>query len=390
MRQLEEWETAMNRSRSLVGFLRVGFIIAAITVLALSACRTEQSTVAPIDVPTNATDTDRDGTIEGEFTRGLAWDVESSKSAENSPSMPSIAAGSTIDFETPPLVASSQVIDPYVDAATGVIFTAEPLSITGQVGLVRNNATSACADPPSNDQKLGTGPAGSGLIGLSAFPVRATFPAPLPAGATVSVEFQALVNTPIRIRLFDSAGNMVGIVNDAIVNPIGTCGFPGNPRGRKVVTATATGPVAYAIMEQLGISVFVIDDFTFTPSTVVEIDIKPDSEVNSINPRSQGVIPVAILGSDFFDVNNVDQSTLVFGPNGASIAHSSAHLADVNDDDLTDLLAHFRTQETGIAAGDMEACLSGETLDGTAFEACDGISTVPPGTSGGDFSDSPQ
>ncbi|UCE01276.1 MAG: hypothetical protein JSW67_08190 [Candidatus Latescibacterota bacterium] len=308
-------------------------------------------------------------------------------SAESSPSIPNIAAGSTIDFETPPLTSSSQVIDPYVDAATGVIFTAEPLSIAGEVGLVRNNATSACADPPSNDQKLGAAPAGSGGIGFSNFPIRATFPASLPVGATVSVEFQALVNTPIRIRLFDSAGNMVGIVNDVIVNPMGTCGFPGNPRGRKVVTATATGPLAYAIMDQLSISVFVIDDFTFTPSSVAEIDIKPDSEVNSINPRSQGVIPVAILGSGLFDVNDVDQSTLAFGPDGASIAHRSAHFADVNDDGLTDLLAHFPTQETGIAAGDTEACLSGETLDGTAFEACDGISTVPPGTSGGDFSD---
>jgi hypothetical protein len=81
---------------------------------------------------------------------------------------------------------------------------------------------------------------------------------------------------------------------------------------------------------------------------LVDLDIKPNSDTNPINPRSNGVIPVAILGSETFDVAGVDLETVRFGPGGAGPAHSHpGHVQDVNLDGFTDLLTHFRTQDTG-------------------------------------------
>jgi len=113
-----------------------------------------------------------------------------------------------------------------------------------------------------------------------------------------------------------------------------------------------------------------------TPPAVlpVTIDIKPGSDPNSINPRSKGVIPVAILTTETFDASTVDPTTVQFGPNGAAPVHAA--LEDVDGDTDLDLILHFRTQETGIACGDTEAVLTGETTGGQAIQGSDSVNTV--------------
>lgn len=170
-----------------------------------------------------------------------------------------------VDFETPSLGKdSSQIISPYIDEATGVTFTAEAFangSVDEVIGLVKNRATSACVDQPDN-QKLGTGRSiFPKSIGLSDFPIRATFPQPL-ARVTISVEFQTLAGQPVRLRLFNTSGIEVASVTELALPADGTCGFPGAPRARKTVSATSTQAVAYAEMDVVNVNVvFVIDNF---------------------------------------------------------------------------------------------------------------------------------
>jgi hypothetical protein len=109
---------------------------------------------------------------------------------------------------------------------------------------------------------------------------------------------------------------------------------------------------------------------------IVDIDIKPWSDPNSINLKSRGVIPVAILTTDDFDATTVDPLSVEFGPNSAVEADGMGHIEDVDGDGDLDLVLHFNNQETGIACGDIEAVLTGETFDGQEIEGFDSVNIV--------------
>jgi hypothetical protein len=176
-----------------------------------------------------------------------------------------------IDFETPAIsTPPREISDPYTDATTGVIFTAEPSGFGDEVIVLAQNqagGTSACADPTSTNQKLATWRSSlfAGGGGGSDFPIRATFPSPL-SGATVAAEFQVQAGQTARIRLFDGSATLVGSSTVVAGPASGTCGNPGLPRARSTVTVSSTSSVAYAILDgPSGGFVFVIDNFIFTP-----------------------------------------------------------------------------------------------------------------------------
>jgi probable HAF family extracellular repeat protein len=119
---------------------------------------------------------------------------------------------------------------------------------------------------------------------------------------------------------------------------------------------------------------------TAIPVIEVAIDIKPGSYPNSINPKSKGKIPVAILSTEGFDApSQVDRDSLTFGSTGdeSSLAFCNRKGEDINGDRLKDLVCHFYTEDTGFLCGDTEGVLKGQTLDGTLIEGRDSVRIVP-------------
>jgi hypothetical protein len=110
-------------------------------------------------------------------------------------------------------------------------------------------------------------------------------------------------------------------------------------------------------------------------SVPVNIDIKPGSDTNSINPHSNGVIPVAILTDDDFDATTVRGETCRFGPTQAIPRHYNVE--DVDGDGDLDMILHFPTQETGLTFSDTEAILTGQTTDGRYISGTDVVRMVP-------------
>lgn len=115
----------------------------------------------------------------------------------------------------------------------------------------------------------------------------------------------------------------------------------------------------------------------------VNVDIKPGDANNTINLKSKGVIPLAILSTATFDARTVDWTSVCFGDaddasqRDCSEAHGKAHWQDVDGDGVLDLVLHFETYQTGIDEGDTRACLTGITSAGSLIEGCDAIRIKP-------------
>jgi 6-phosphogluconolactonase (cycloisomerase 2 family) len=205
-------------------------------------------------------------------------------------------------------------------------------------------------------------------------------------------------------------GGIVGLDNpvDVIVSPDGAWVYVVAQDDNAVVAFkrnSTTGRLTFAEIERDGVGgvkglrgassvaatpdsahIYVASDFAIGGGVVVfstesdrievAIDIKPGEFPNSINPRSNGVIPVAILTTASFDATTVDHLSVEFGPNAATEAHGQGHIEDANGDGKPDLLLHFNTQDAGIQCRETSASLTGKTVSGQVIEGSDVIQTV--------------
>jgi hypothetical protein len=150
------------------------------------------------------------------------------------------------------------------------------------------------------------------------------------------------------------------------------------------------------------------------------LDIKPGSCPNPYNTKSNGVLPVSVVGTMDFDLMEVDLSTLtisradgvggsvapIFGPPGPQPSYEDNATPFVGDpcdchdamgDGIIDLaLKFYRPELTTVLelplvenGSEVELVVSGVFLDGTAFEAADcivvkGNPYVPPQSTASD------
>jgi len=104
----------------------------------------------------------------------------------------------------------------------------------------------------------------------------------------------------------------------------------------------------------------------------ITIDIKPGSYPNSINLKSKGVVPVAIITTDDLDAANALPESIVFA--GAQPLRWA--MEDVNDDGDMDMILHFSVQQLNLSSSSEEAVMTGTTLDFNPFEGTDSVRVV--------------
>ena len=114
----------------------------------------------------------------------------------------------------------------------------------------------------------------------------------------------------------------------------------------------------------------------------IEIDIKPGSDPNPINPGSNGLIPVAILTTDDFDAADVEPNTVTLAGVEVAVRGKAeklmARLEDVDGDGDDDLLLQIETQSEGALWASGTVTLTGKTYDGDDIKGTDEVIIVPP------------
>jgi hypothetical protein len=106
---------------------------------------------------------------------------------------------------------------------------------------------------------------------------------------------------------------------------------------------------------------------------MVDIDVKPGSDVNPINLKAQGKTPIAVLCTPLVTPSALGGLTLMVG----TAIGEQCRFVDVDSDGCQDIVCQFATQDLGVTCETTELTVIGTLADGTTFTGTDTITPKP-------------
>jgi hypothetical protein len=296
-------------------------------------------------------------------------------------------------------ISNSTIADNSADERGGGIF----LPLTANGVLIINNSTIARNSGPDGAIVMFEGGTGTARVTNSTI---ADNSAPGIAGGQYSLQNTILARNFARFGGPDCFASVTSLGNNVIGDPT-NCnisvlssdfigdpglgpfiddGMPGNGHFPLLDTSPAIDAGNHDVClndpllatDQIGnprVGICDIGAIEFSSVLTIALVVRPGSAENPVNPKSHGIIQVAILGTNGFDASTIDQASLRFGL-GQALAEGNGHLVDLNGDGQLDLVLHFRTQDIGVQCSDTSVSITGQTLNGILIQGSDSITTV--------------
>lgn len=108
----------------------------------------------------------------------------------------------------------------------------------------------------------------------------------------------------------------------------------------------------------------------------VTIDVKPGDEPTTIEPKREGMVPIAILTTKEFDATRVDPATVHAGAKGTEAAVFRSAMEDIDGDRDTDMMLLFRVQQMRLECDGKSVSLKGKTRTGQEIEGTEAVTMV--------------
>ena len=109
------------------------------------------------------------------------------------------------------------------------------------------------------------------------------------------------------------------------------------------------------------------------PALRVTIDVKPGDNPTSLEPKREGMVPIAVLSSKEFDATGVDLTSLRAGATGTEGSMFRSMKEDVDHDGDVDLIILFRVADLALTCNAKGITVKGKTAQGRDFEGTEAV-----------------